>query len=79
MAKLEGKLPFVGAVYKSRIDGEKIKVTARERDNRDGSTMIYSQTEKTGSVVITHSDVFYEQFKRCKDGTAFHIEEGWNE
>ena len=78
MAKLEGKLPFVGAVYhemKSKL--VKIRVVERERV-RNGPTIIHFQYEH-GKRDVIYADIFYDAFKRCKEGTAFHIEEGWNE
>lgn len=79
MAKLEGKLPFVGAVYQHRESGTKIRITARERIRGHQETILAYQYEKTGNVDSCSASGFYDIYKRCKDGTAFHIEEGWNE
>lgn len=78
MAKLEGKLPFTNAIYSFRTTGELIKVVGKERNARDG-TVVIDYVDGRNQVNSILSTFFYDTFKRCKEGTAFHIEEGWNE
>ena len=77
MAKLEGKLPFTNGIYSFRENGKKVKVT-RKDVALNGTAVIYLIDEQN-RIWSTVSSLFYEQFKRCKEGTAFRIEEGWNE
>ena len=78
MAKLEGKLPFTNAIYQCMLTGKKIKVVSRDR-KAGGNVLINYRYEKSGVDASIDSGDFYGQFKRCKEGTPFHIEEGWNE
>lgn len=77
MSNLQGKLPFVGAIYRSVEDGVKIMVTERERQ-RGGVVKITCRSEK-GYVELVSAENFYEKFKRMKEGTPFTVQEGWNE
>lgn len=77
MAKLEGKLPFTNAIYADRDDGELVKVVSRERIG-DGITWIHYVNQQN-QLHTLDANIWYDNFKRCKEGTAFHIEEGWNE
>lgn len=78
MSKLEGKLPFIKAIYSFRATGELIKVVGRERNPRD-NTVVIDYVDVRGAVHSILSTFFYDTFKRCKEGTEFHIQEGWNE
>lgn len=78
MAKLEGKLPFVDAIYQCKLTGKKIKVISRTR-KVGGGVLINYRYERSGVDAAIEAYAFYKKFKRCKEGTAFHIEEGWNE
>lgn len=77
MAKLEGKLPFTNGIYSFRETGELVKVVSRER-RVGGDTDIHLVNQRNSTYTIDSRN-FYDIFKRCKEGTAFHIEEGWNE
>lgn len=77
MSKLEGKLPFTNAIYAHRDNGELIKVVSRER-TREGITWVHYINERNQQFMADAAGWYYA-FKRCKEGTAFNIEEGWNE
>lgn len=77
MAKLEGKLPFTNAIYANRDNGELVKVVSRE-GTMEGITWIHYVNQQNQQYMADGAG-WYDTFKRCKEGTPFHIEGGWNE